>query len=90
MGETSPTRKPAASRRPPVIVPPPPGGVLDYQQPRRQKSLYRRIVNHIRFHYEDRMGNIIMWIVGPIIIIVIFLLPRISLWVRLFRLMFNR
>jgi hypothetical protein len=72
------------------MVPPPPGSVLEYQQPRRKKSLYRRIVNHIRFHYEDRLGNAIMWVVGPIAIAILILMLRPSFWILLMRLIFRR
>ena len=69
------------------MVPPPAGSVLDYQQPRRTKSLPRRIINHIRYHYEDRLGNMIMWVVGPLCFLFLFVAWRPSFWIMVFRLL---
>jgi hypothetical protein len=79
--------RPVASRRPPVMVAPPPGSILEYQQPRRRKSLPRRIINHVRYHYEDRAGNLIMWIVGPLCIAALLFIWRPSFWIMVMRLL---
>ena len=72
-------RQPVPPRRPPAIPSAAPAGTLPYATPPRpRKSWPRRAWNHVRYHYEDRLGNAIMF--GVTVLAMMFLILLIRPW----------